>query len=804
MEQPELYDRPTIAPMTSPSGNTRTMSLPKLFNKSFRKHGTSNSSSSCSSTSNSNSYMTNYSGTSTKSTSTPLELGFSKFEIPFPTRKDTAEKTKAENVDSETTSTSRFAKLKNMFHATKTPQATNNNDNDNANDNDEVEEVEYLVGSIHLKESTDSDPDHEELQSKISPNLSPKASFSNHTEPYHISPNRIRSPSAPVGLSQGYKRFADTNPFRSNTVSQLSSQNPLTNHFNENTYEDQQFIDSSMNSHTFYFKHPAYATTLQRNHMDLSNLSLNEIKENEELQQFCDGNTPASTAASTTTRSPSASNSPTMESISTANESIRTNTRTRSGSRPQTLRTHSIPIVKRALSVPNTESDINHTQSEVQISKDKRTYSIDSEPKRSQRLRNKSFGNKFQDIKVNPQSFEKIKLLGQGDVGKVFLVKEKKTNGLYAMKIYNKKDMIKREKIKRVITEQEILATSNHPFIVTLYHSFQTEDYLYLCMEYCMGGEFFRALQTRDSKCICEDDARFYASEVLAALEYLHLLGFIYRDLKPENILLHKSGHIMLSDFDLSVHAKDSKNPIFMKDGILPTTNSNLIVDTKICSEGFRTNSFVGTEEYIAPEVIRGNGHTVAVDWWTLGILIFEMLFGKTPFKGDTTNETFANILSKDFEFPNSNDITRNCKNLIKKLLTKNETKRLGSKMGAAEIKKHSFFKNVNWNMLRNEEPPLIPELSSDGQELARLADNKMKQKSKENEQEHLMFEETVESDDQITEDDPFHDFNSMSLLQNNEKPTIYVNHNSYGKVSYTPNSNRSRSNSTRGGFFKI
>jgi protein-serine/threonine kinase len=103
--------------------------------------------------------------------------------------------------------------------------------------------------------------------------------------------------------------------------------------------------------------------------------------------------------------------------------------------------------------------------------------------------------------------------------------------------------MIKRNKIKRALAEQEILATSNHPFIVTLYHSFQSEDHLYLCMEYCSGGEFFRALQTRPNKCVDEDAARFYAAEVTAALEYLHLMGFIYRDLKPENILLHQSGH---------------------------------------------------------------------------------------------------------------------------------------------------------------------------------------------------------------------------------------------------------------------
>jgi protein-serine/threonine kinase len=144
---------------------------------------------------------------------------------------------------------------------------------------------------------------------------------------------------------------------------------------------------------------------------------------------------------------------------------------------------------------------------------------------------------KIRNVEVSPSSFDKIKLIGKGDVGKVYLVREKKSNRLYAMKILSKAEMIKRNKIKRALAEQEILATSNHPFIVTLYHSFQSEDNLYLCMEYCSGGEFFRALQTRPGKCINEDAARFYAAEVTAALEYLHLMGFIYRDLKPESEL---------------------------------------------------------------------------------------------------------------------------------------------------------------------------------------------------------------------------------------------------------------------------
>ncbi len=308
---------------------------------------------------------------------------------------------------------------------------------------------------------------------------------------------------------------------------------------------------------------------------------------------------------------------------------------------------------------------------------------------------------------VGPGSFRKLKLLGKGDVGKVYLVKEKATGRLFAMKILDKKEMVARKKVKRVLTEQEILATANHPFIVTLYHSFQSPRHLYLCMEYCMGGEFFRALQTRKMKCISESDARFYSAEVTAALEYLHMMGFIYRDLKPENILLHRSGHIMLSDFDLSKQTDHIHNPELVS-GSRSTSNLPQL-DTNVCTTGFSTNSFVGTEEYIAPEVIWGKGHTSAVDWWTLGIFIYEMVFGITPFKGATRNETFANILKNEVKFPEYNSMSSSCRNLVKKLLVKDPVKRLGSKSGASEIKSHTFFKTVQWDLLRNQKPPLVP-----------------------------------------------------------------------------------------------
>ncbi|KAJ2983830.1 hypothetical protein NQ176_g405 [Zarea fungicola] len=319
---------------------------------------------------------------------------------------------------------------------------------------------------------------------------------------------------------------------------------------------------------------------------------------------------------------------------------------------------------------------------------------------------------KVRDVEVGPSSFDKIKLIGKGDVGKVYLVREKKSNRLYAMKILSKKEMIKRNKIKRALAEQEILATSNHPFIVTLYHSFQSEEHLYLCMEYCSGGEFFRALQTRPGKCIPEDDARFYAAEVTAALEYLHLMGFIYRDLKPENILLHQSGHIMLSDFDLSKQSDLGGKPTMIVGKNGARTDALPTIDTRSCIANFRTNSFVGTEEYIAPEVIKGSGHTSAVDWWTLGILIYEMLYGTTPFKGKNRNATFANILREDIPFPDhagAPQISNLCKSLIRKLLIKDENRRLGARAGASDIKAHPFFRTTQWALIRHMKPPIVP-----------------------------------------------------------------------------------------------
>ncbi|ORZ06616.1 kinase-like domain-containing protein [Absidia repens] len=343
------------------------------------------------------------------------------------------------------------------------------------------------------------------------------------------------------------------------------------------------------------------------------------------------------------------------------------------------------------------------------LDSDSRSHS----PQRSQSCQPTYSSNsiKIRSVQVGPSSFTKVRMLGKGDIGKVYMVKQKDTGKLFAMKVLSKEVLIKRNKIKRVFAEQEILSTSNHPFIVALHHSFQSQDNLYFVMEYCTGGEFFRALQLRPGKCLIEKEAKFYAAEVTAALEYLHLHGFIYRDLKPENIMLHQSGHIMLTDFDLSKGSSPPGQP-----GIIKSQQPHMppSLDTRRCVYNLRTNSFVGTEEYIAPEVIKGSGHTSSVDWWTLGILIYEMLYATTPFKGPNRNETFTRILDDDIIFSDqSPPLSDSCQHLILMLLQKEECKRLGSQAGASEIKTHPFFNSINFALLRHLEPPILPLINS-------------------------------------------------------------------------------------------
>ncbi|XP_027347280.1 phototropin-2 isoform X2 [Abrus precatorius] len=255
--------------------------------------------------------------------------------------------------------------------------------------------------------------------------------------------------------------------------------------------------------------------------------------------------------------------------------------------------------------------------------------------------------------KIGLHHFLPIRPLGCGDTGSVHLVELQSTGELYAMKAMEKSVMLNRNKVHRACIEREIISLLDHPFLPTLYTSFQTSTHVCLITDFCPGGELFALLDKQPMKIFKEESARFYAAEVVIGLEYLHCLGIIYRDLKPENILLQKDGHVVLTDFDLSFMTPCK--PQVVKYSLPRNRRSrNRPPPTFVAEPVTQSNSFVGTEEYIAPEIIIGAGHTSAIDWWTLGILLYEMLYGRTPFRGKNRQKTFSNILHKDLTFPSS------------------------------------------------------------------------------------------------------------------------------------------------------
>nr|AML76764.1 putative LOV domain-containing protein [Freycinetia multiflora] len=309
---------------------------------------------------------------------------------------------------------------------------------------------------------------------------------------------------------------------------------------------------------------------------------------------------------------------------------------------------------------------------------------------------------------IGLKHFKPIRPLGCGDTGSVHLVELEGTGEFFAMKAMEKTVMLNRNKVHRACVEREIISLLDHPFLPTLYTSFQTTTHVCLITDFCPGGELFALLDRQPMKIFKEEAARFYAAEVVVGLEYLHCLGIIYRDLKPENILLQKDGHVVLADFDLSFLT--SCKPQVIKQS-LPTKrkkSKTQLPPTFLAEPRTQSNSFVGTEEYIAPEVITGAGHSSAIDWWTLGILLYEMLYGRTPFRGKNRQKTFANVLYKDLTFPGSIPVSLAARQLINGLLQKDPANRLGSNTGANEIKQHPFFHDINWPLIRCMTPPQL------------------------------------------------------------------------------------------------
>jgi serine/threonine protein kinase len=255
-------------------------------------------------------------------------------------------------------------------------------------------------------------------------------------------------------------------------------------------------------------------------------------------------------------------------------------------------------------------------------------------------------------------------------------------NCFFALKIMKKSEVVRLKQVEHIKNEKEILCDVNHPFIVVLYHAFQDERNLYMLLEYIIGGELFTHL--RKAGKFTNDHTRFYAAQIVMALQYLHNDSIVYRDLKPENLLLDLTGYLKITDFGFAKKVED------------------------------RTWTLCGTPEYLAPEIIQSKGHGKSVDWWALGILVYEMLAGYPPFYDENPFGIYQKILQGKLEFPRH--FETHARDLIRKLLTADRTKRIGNlKNGAEDIKKHKWYRGLNWAALYNKQMDayIVPEVSS-------------------------------------------------------------------------------------------
>ena len=286
--------------------------------------------------------------------------------------------------------------------------------------------------------------------------------------------------------------------------------------------------------------------------------------------------------------------------------------------------------------------------------------------------------------KVTVKDFELLKVVGRGNFGKVMQVRKIDTQRIYAMKVLRKDSVIAADAVKHTLSESSVLRRINHPFIVNLKYAFQTKDKLYMILDYLNGGELFFHLSNVDR--FPESRAKMYAAEIVLALGYLHENQIVYRDLKPENLLLDMQGHVCVTDFGL------------VKEGL---------------PYGQLTYTFCGSPEYLAPEILQAKGYGRAVDWWALGTFLYEMLEGLPPFYDDDISVMNCKILTQPLYF-HPDHFSKESKDLLKGLLERDPNKRLGSsREGAEEIKRHPFFRDIDWDMLyhRKVEPEFKPHL---------------------------------------------------------------------------------------------
>lgn len=327
-------------------------------------------------------------------------------------------------------------------------------------------------------------------------------------------------------------------------------------------------------------------------------------------------------------------------------------------------------------------------------------------------------------VRLTGAAFESIKVIGRGAFGEVRLVQMKGTNNIFAMKKLRKAEMIKKDQIQHVRAERDVMAASNYyynsnPWVVSLYYSFQDEKYLYLIMEYVPGGDMMTMLIKYDT--FSEDQTRFYIAETVLAIDSIHQLQYIHRDIKPDNLLIDGQGHIKLSDFGLCTGLQTTRlSSLYnsLKGQSFELRNGDNVRASrseKIASWKKKRKvlafSTVGTPDYIAPEVFLQKGYSKECDWWSVGVIMYEMLIGYPPFWSDSPPETYRKIMNwrDTLKFPPADEapLSREATDLIERLLC-DHNERLGAN-GVEEIKNHPFFRGIDWDNLRKTRAPIIP-----------------------------------------------------------------------------------------------
>ncbi|KAK2975849.1 hypothetical protein RJ640_022866, partial [Escallonia rubra] len=310
------------------------------------------------------------------------------------------------------------------------------------------------------------------------------------------------------------------------------------------------------------------------------------------------------------------------------------------------------------------------------------------------------------------EDFEIIKPISRGAFGRVFLARKTATGDLFAIKVLRKADTIRKNAVESILAERDILISVRNPFVVRFFYSFTCRENLYLVMEYLNGGDLFSLL--RNLGCLEEDMARIYIAELVLALEYLHSLNVIHRDLKPDNLLIGPDGHIKLTDFGLSKvglinSTDDLSGPSVNSSTLLRDNEPNMASQSSLKREERRKHSVVGTPDYLAPEILLGMGHGATADWWSVGVILFELLVGIPPFNAEYPQQIFDNIMNRDIPWPMvPEEMSYDAHDFIDKLLIANPVQRLGA-TGAREVKKHPFFKDINWDTLARQKATFIP-----------------------------------------------------------------------------------------------